>query len=576
MIEGWAQLIGVLVACDGLLLALCHAEQRGGGSGDDKLCVIAAIDRLLGEVLQRIASMPTMEPRSCALLASTADALTRRLFELVLFGPALSLSDTSGQVRSVLGWVYHSRGERTALHTGAVATARLVDARDAGGHGFRSKERPNAGSLLILFAVVLFFICSPLLLLLTFFFQHLAEISLRGEHRLEEGTALRRRRAARRQRSDARRAGPFFISFVCSYSSFLLFAHLFFVYPSMQIEELTAGREAVRRSLYTALVNLLRMNGSLAPGSAREEQLDAHAAAQRAEVDRKRCDRIEFAAKFFEARARQLATTLLRDATDCGSHHVRGDLQMYSVTSADLRNAGASSATRSPLRVPSTVPPRSLHRASRAHRPSCPAVLPPARSLSSPPAAFRCIDSILAHDPSSAVLQSIIDQGELRRIVGNLPMWFAAGAQFGDGPTMPTAAHAPAYSWREAGSTHWAVLSHTLTLLTRVAQNPRGAQTLVQFKLPAMLARCSALSAHPICRRGDAESVIAEVRRRDVLAGERVLQLGLFCLLPFKADLHLVQPLGSSLPLLSLADSSSHAYRHARARAPRRACSTTG
>ena len=139
----------------------------------------------------------------------------------------------------------------------------------------------------------------------------------------------------------------------------------------MQIEELTAGREAVRRSLYTALVNLLRMNGSLAPGSAREEQLDAHAAAQRAEVDRKRCDRIEFAAKFFEARARQLATTLLRDATDCGSHHVRGDLQMYSVTSADLRNAGASSATRSPLRVPSTVPPRSLHRASRAHRRRC-------------------------------------------------------------------------------------------------------------------------------------------------------------------------------------------------------------
>ena len=165
LIEGWAQLIGVLVACDGLLLALCHAEQRGGGSGDDKLCVVAAIDRLLGEVLQRIASMPTMEPRSCALLASTADALTRRLFELVLFGPALSLSDTSGQVRSVLGWVYHSRGERTALHTGAVATARLVDARDAGGHGFRSKERPNAGSLLILFACCslfapLFFCCS--------------------------------------------------------------------------------------------------------------------------------------------------------------------------------------------------------------------------------------------------------------------------------------------------------------------------------------------------------------------------------------------------------------------------------
>jgi hypothetical protein len=118
----------------------------------------------------------------------------------------------------------------------------------------------------------------------------------------------------------------------------------------------------------------------------------------------------------------------------------------------------------------------------------------------------------LAHDPSGAVLQSIIDQGELRRMVGNLPVWAAAGMQFLDGPpTMPNAAEAASWSWRSAGRVHWIVLSHTLALLTRIAQSPRGAQALVHFGLPDKLAACSALSAHPICRRGEAAEVIITV-----------------------------------------------------------------
>ena len=97
-------------------------------------------------------------------------------------------------------------------------------------------------------------------------------------------------------------------------------------------------------------------------------------------------------------------------------------------------------------------------------------------------------------------------------MVGNLPVWAAAGMQFMDGPpTMPNAAEAASWSWRSAGRVHWIVLSHTLALLTRIAQSPRGAQALVHFGLPDKLAACSALSAHPICRRGEAAEVIITV-----------------------------------------------------------------
>ena len=97
-------------------------------------------------------------------------------------------------------------------------------------------------------------------------------------------------------------------------------------------------------------------------------------------------------------------------------------------------------------------------------------------------------------------------------MVGNLPVWAAAGMQFLDGPpTMPNAAEAASWSWRSAGRVHWIVLSHTLALLTRIAQSPRGAQALVHFGLPDKLAACSALSAHPICRRGEAAEVIITV-----------------------------------------------------------------
>ena len=287
LIEGWVQLVGVLLSCDGALLALCHAQQSGdtlgdgGGAGasDDKLCVIIILDRLLTEVLQRISSMPTMDVKSCELLSSVADSLTRKLFELIIFGPALELSDTTLGVKAFMQILINSRGKRMSLYTEAAATARL-DAVDAAHRldpvGDSAVTAENIDWKKILRSIV-----------------H----AMLG---IDDGVG-----------------------------------------SEGESTVLIAGRDGVRRSLYMALVNLLRTCGSLVPS---HSGLGTVSPAHVADAEQKRKGRVEYAAKLFETCASQLATTLLRDATDLNNQGIHD-----SHVSSKLRRAGASCSLRNLL-----------------------------------------------------------------------------------------------------------------------------------------------------------------------------------------------------------------------------------